>query len=120
VTDTPRKKRSPLDKAYIAMRKGEGRKADAVFVCRLYKREDGSWETDGSFRHWLKDLESEDKNALPAGVPGAVISAVSSKPIQKHVGKLLRNAASVVLAPHVGENTANMIGDIINNFTSKD
>ena len=121
MTDKPRKKRSPLDKAYIAMRQGdEGRKADAVFVCRLYRCEDGSWNTDASFRHWIKDLDPDDKSTLPAGVPGAVIGAVTSKPIQKHVGKLLKNATTSVLTHYVGEDVAAMAGDFIKNLTSKE
>ena len=114
------KKRSPVDKAFAALRLGRDRKADAVFVCRLYRREDGSWDTDGAFRHWIKGLDQEAKDALPAGVPGAIMGAVTSKPIQKHLGKLLKTAATSVLTPHVGENTAGIIGDIIRNFTSED
>ena len=120
MSDKPRRKRSAVDKAFNTLRSHEGRKADAVFVCRLYRREDGSWDTEGSFRHWIKDLAPDQKNAMPPGVPGAIMAAVTSKPIQKHVGKILKNAAAAVLTPHVGESAASVIGDIIDNFTNED
>lgn len=120
MTDKPKRKRSAVDKAFNTLRRYQGRKADAIFVCLLNRREDGSWETDASFRHWIKDLPPDQKNAMPPGVPGAVMSAVSSKPIQKHVGKILKNAATAVLTPHVGEGAATVIGDIIDNFTNEE
>lgn len=113
--------RSPVDKAFSVLRKGQdGSKADAVFLCRCYLHQDGSWETVPIFRHWIKNLPEEEKNSLPRGIPGAIIAAVTSKPLQKQVGRMLSNAAKSILSPHVGEGASDLVGNIIDTFTRKE
>ncbi len=116
----PKKKLSVVDKAISALRKFKERKADAIFVCFLYRDGEESWSSDGIFQHWVKGLNQDNKNALPPGVPGAVISAVSAKPIQKHLGRMLKTAATELLTPHVGENATGFVGKLIDNFTKED
>lgn len=116
-----RSARIPVDKAFSVLRKGEdGSKADAVFLCRCYLQEDGSWETVPIFRHWIKNLPEEERNSLPRGIAGAIIAAVTSKPLQKQVGRMLSTAAKSILAPHVGEGASELVSNIIENFTRKE
>lgn len=115
----PKDKKSPWERVWSILRKGpDGRdKADAVFVCRLYLQEDGTWETDASIRHWLKDLPPEQKTGIPAGIPGAVMKAVAAKPIQKHVGGILKNVASAMIESKFGPQAAQAASGIIDTFT---
>lgn len=108
---------SLVERAWTALRKGRRGKADAVFVFRLYAQDDGSWQTEGEFRHWL-DVAPEQANTILPGIPGAIIGAVSGVPIEKHLGQLLQVAAQQ-LTPMLGEQAATMAGDILRNFTKK-
>jgi len=108
---------SIVDLAWATLRKGRQGKADAVFVFRFYAQEDGSWHTEGEFRHWL-EVDPEQANTILPGIPGAIIGAVSGFPIQKHVGKILL-AGAQQLTPMIGENAAMLATDILRNFTQK-
>jgi len=115
------KKKSLWDRVWSTLRSGPdgdtNGKADAVFVCRLYRQEDGSWETVASVRHWLKDLPTDQKNAVPAGIPGAIMKAVAAKPIQKHLGGILKNVASAFVESRLGPQAAQAASGIIDTFT---
>lgn len=113
-------KKSPWERLWSLLRKGphaDSGKADAVFICRLFRQQDGSWETDASIRHWCLDLPDEQRNGVPPGIPGAIMKAVAAKPIQKHVGGILKNVASAVIASKFGPQAAEAASGIIDTFT---
>lgn len=116
-------KKSPWEKVWSALRKGPDArttddKADAVFVCRLFRQEDGTWETEASIRHWVRDLPPEEqKGGIPAGIPGAIMKAVAAKPIQRHLGGILKNVASAMIESKLGPQAAQAASGIIDTFT---
>lgn len=111
-----RRSTSPLQRAWAALRKGEAGKADAVFVVRLYAKEDGSWASEGEFKHWLRDVPEQYANTLLPGVPAAVMGLISGYPLQKHLGKILQVGAKN-LAPMIGESAAALAGEVLKTFT---
>lgn len=111
-----RKRSSPLQRAWAALRKGDVGKADAVFVVRLYAKDDGSWTAEGEFQHWLKDVPEQYANTVLPGVPAAVMGLVSGYPLQKHLGKILQ-VGTQNLAPVIGESAAAFAGELLKTFT---